>query len=95
MKKILFALLVVSTLFSCNKLRTSELESEVRSAIIDNFRDYGLSSEIRVGSVDLVHVDGNKYSGIVELTYDGDTYQHTLDVVCDGETFVWEIVDLY
>ena len=91
MKKILILLLLVSTLFSCNKIRTSQLEDEVRDAIADDFRTDPDFMGVRVGDVSLVNVEGNTYTGFVDLTYDGDTYQHTVSVVCDGDYFIWEV----
>ena len=90
MKKFLILLLLVLTLSSC-KLRTSQLEDEVRDAIAEDFRNDPEYMGIYVGDVSLVNVEGNTYTGIVELTYDGDTYEHTVSVVCDGDYFYWEV----
>ena len=89
MKKIFLILLLATTVMSCNKLRTAQLEDEVRDDIAENFRGSG----VWVGDVELMHVEGNMYTGVVELTYDGDTYEHALDVVCDGDMFVWEVYE--
>lgn len=93
MRKFVLALLFVPLLFSCQKLATESLESDVKDLMEQKIREEGLSGSFEVLSVELVHVEGNKYSGEVEVRIDGVTSVHEINVVSDGETFVYEIPD--
>ena len=91
MKKILFVLLFAFTLLSCDEVVISDLEKDVREAIVADFRSNPDCYGVRVGDVSLVHEDGKRYVGIVELSYDGGTYQHELEVILDGDEFIWYV----
>lgn len=89
MKKIFLILLLSTVFISCNKLSISQLEDEVRDSMVAEYRVDG----IYVGEVDLEHIEGDRYTGVVELRYDGGTYEHVVDVVYNGDMFVWEVYD--
>ena len=46
-------------------------------------------------SFDLVHDEGNKYSGILETKYDEMTQTFSIELLYDGETYLyeWELID--
>ena len=81
MKKFLILLLLVSTLSSC-KLRTSQLEDEVRDAIAEDFRNDPEYMGIYVGDVSLVHVEGNTYTATFSYGEDGRLAQ---EVYVEGD----------
>ena len=59
------------------------------------WEDIGVDSSIKVKSVELVHRQGNNYSGIVTVDTNIGGYiteeKYTLNVVYDGFKFVWQI----
>lgn len=82
--------------------RIDDLELYVKEDIqqqldenISEYADYldlvGLNGDLSVEDVVLVHSEGNKYHGIVELNISGITLKKGVDVITDGNTFVWEL----
>lgn len=93
MKKFVLALMFVPLLFSCQQLQTEILEDDVKDLMEETIIKEGLSGSFEVIDVELVHIDGNQYTGEVEVCIDGITSTHEINVVCDGDTFVYEIPD--
>lgn len=93
MKKFVLALMLAPMLFSCQRLQTESLEDDVKDLMEETIIKEGLSGSFEVIDVELVHIDGNQYTGEVEVCIDGITSTHEINVVSDGETFVYEIPD--
>lgn len=97
MKKIIKTItlsLAICLLGSCFGPSTQELANEVEKAIqqwlIEN------ETELTVSSFTLMHVEGNKYSGIVTIAdEEGDSDDFKVEVIYDGENLSWEIPDFY
>ena len=57
----------------------------------ENFANENL--DIEITSFQLVHKQGNEYSGILETTEEGEKFTYSVEVISDGDTFKWEILD--
>ena len=107
-KKYLLALIVLPFILASCRMSTEALEEAVKKNIEETIRqnrsnnalgtlweDIGVDSSIKVKSVELVHQQGNNYSGIVTVETNIGGYsteeKYTLDVVYDGFKFVWQI----
>ena len=109
-KKYLLAFIALLFILTSCRLSTKALEDAVKKNItetIEKERSYDalgtlweaadVNSFIEVKSVDLVHKQGNNYSGFVTVKtcigeY-GSEEKYPLEVVYDGFRFVWQIKD--
>lgn len=82
--------LLISTLVACGP-NTEDLALEVQQSMEENFASENLGIEIT--SFQLVHKQGNEYSGILETIEEGEKFTYSVEVISDGETFKWEIKD--
>lgn len=97
MKKIIKTIalsLAICLLGSCFGPSTQELANEVEKGIqnwlVEN------ETDLTVRSFTLMHVEGNKYSGIVTIADDeGDADDFKVEVIYDGENVSWEIPNFY
>ena len=107
-KKYLLALIALPFILASCRLSTEALEEAVKNSIEETieqnksnnalgtlWENIGVDSSIRVKSVELVHQQGNNYSGIVTVDTNIGGYsteeKYSLNVVCDGFKFVWQI----
>lgn len=88
--KFLLTSLLFSILFSCGT-NTNDLATEVQLSMEETFANENL--EIEITSLQLVHKQGNEYSGILETMEDGEKFTYSVEVISDGDTFKWEIID--
>jgi hypothetical protein len=88
--KFLIASLLISILVSCGT-NTNDLAAEVQKSMEENFANENL--EIEITSLQLVHKQGNEYSGILETIEDGEKFTYSVEVISDGDTFKWEIIE--
>lgn len=80
--------MMMSILVACGP-NTEDLALEVQQSMEENFASENL--EIEISSFQLVHKQGNEYSGILETIEEGEKYTYTVEVISDGESFKWEI----
>lgn len=57
-------------------------------------RENGRNCGVRATNINLVHEDGNKYTGQITLVADGEEETFSINVICDGRTFQYEIPEL-
>lgn len=88
-RNIIAAALLSLTFVSC-QLTTSQLEKEVKDLVNEKSEGTG----IRATNVNLVHEDGNKYTGQITLVADGEEETFSINVISDGRTFQYEILEL-
>ena len=98
MKQKVFNFLLLFALISCDtRLTTSEIEEDLGSSLIESISEYyDVSySDFDLLSFDLVHDEGNKYSGILETQFDKMTQTFSIELLYDGETYLyeWELID--
>lgn len=88
-RSIIAAALLSLTFASC-QLTTSQLEKEVKNLVNEKMAGTG----VRATNINLVHEDGNKYTGQITLVADEEVETFSINVISDGRTFQYEIPEL-
>lgn len=86
----IIATTLLSLTFASCQLTTSQLEKEVKNLVNEKMAETG----VRATNINLVHEDGNKYTGQITLVADGEEETFSINVICDGRTFQYEIPEL-
>lgn len=110
-KKYLLALIVLPFILTSCRLSTEALEEAVKKNMEETIRqnrsnntlgtlweNIGVNSSIKVKSVDLVHQQGNNYTGFITVETNIGGYsteeKYTLEVVHDGFKTIWQIKNI-
>lgn len=110
-KKYLLALIVLPFILASCRMSTEALEEAVKKDITETleqnrsnntlgtlWENIGVDSSIKVKSVDLVHQQGNNYTGFVTIETNIGGYiteeKYTLEVVYDGFKTIWQIKNI-
>ena len=60
-------------------------------ADIESQLEAEFGEDVYVGEIVLVHVGGNEYEGIVDISVGGETEVCDVDVLFDGSSYKWEL----
>jgi uncharacterized protein (UPF0333 family) len=73
-------------------LSTAALAAQVQADIAASFAaDPQLASVRIIDNLQLVHVSGNQYQGVMRTLENGQSFTYSVDVTYDGTSFMWEI----
>lgn len=86
----IIAVVLVSLTFASCQLTTSQLEKEVKDFVNEKMSGTG----VHATNINLVHEDGNNYTGQITLVADGEEEDFDINVVYDGRSFQYEIPEL-
>ena len=96
MKNILFVLLAITLMCSCNGgTSKDQLAEKVKADIKMEFtkRSSGTGISFSINSLDLIQKGDNEYSGILKTTEAGQEFTYQVDVTVDGDSYMWKIVE--
>ena len=86
----IIATALLSLAFASCQLSTSQLEKEVKNLVNEKMAGTG----VRATNINLVHEDGNKYTGQITLVVDGEEETFSINVISDGRSFQYAIPEL-
>ena len=87
-----FKILTIFLFFavSCNNNPgISELQTQVFDDIKNKLESQ--NENIEAHSLEITHVSGNEYIGILETLENGQNFSYNVNIIFDGNSFVWEI----
>lgn len=70
---------------------TKTVRADIETAFSKKATENGMTYSIN--SFNLVHDEGNRYTGILKSTENGNEFTYQVDVIVDGDSYVWKIVD--
>ena len=85
------AVAVLIFIFPASPITKDELEAQVRNEIQETLLKNSETIGTRIDSFNLVHENGNKYSGILIARTGSKTESVDVDVTVNGRKFLWKI----
>ena len=77
---------------TAGRLSTEQLQAQIQDSIKQKFSESADTRSIRIKKFGLVHENGNKYKGLLELEQDNTAQSVDVDVTYDGNNTIWKIV---
>ena len=91
MKKVKFLLLAVVAMVLCScGVSINDVADQLQDELKTEIAAEKYVMSVEVGEVVLVHEEGNKYTGLVDITVNGEKYVSALNVIFDGENYTCE-----